>query len=367
MATKDDGLKIALFCGGAGTRLWPASRESKPKQFQPLLGSQSTFQMMVKRLIKKFRPSDIFPVTGRENVGFVVQQAPEIPIENIIVEPERRDSLAAVGLAALVLDKKFTNPIVLSLWSDHLVKNDLAFIGAIESARQIVEETGKSVEIAVRPTFPSTQLGYLQIGKMLKTINGYGVFEFVRQIEKPNYDDAKVFAESWEYLWHVGFSLWRSRTMLSWFSRFMPEAYKTLVKIGSSLGKAGFDELLSEEYSKLPKMSIDFGILVKLTKNDQLVLTCDLGWSDIGSWDVLKDELVPDKKGNVNKGLVFQLDSKNNLLYSLTSNKLLAVIGLSDYIVVDTEDALLICPSARSHDVKLLVEKIKKAGKKKYL
>ncbi len=360
-------LKVALFCGGAGTRLWPASREGRPKQFQPLVGTKSTFRMMVDRLTKGFAATDIFPVTGRENVGWVVEQAPEIPLENIIVEPERRDSLAAVGLAAAVLYKKFNDPLILSLWSDHLIKNDEVFVNAVKAAESVVRDSGKAVEIAVRPTFPSTQLGYLQIGKMVKAIDGFGVFEFIKQIEKPNLESARIFTKSWEYLWHVGYSLWRSSVMLSWFDKFVPDAYRSLVKIADKLGAVDFDKVLSREYRKIPKTSIDFGVLVKLKEGDQLVLTADLGWSDIGAWDVLKDELANSLSENVSKGQVLSIDSQGNLFYSLVKDKLLAVIGLTDYIVVDTDDALLICPKNRSQDVKKIVEKIKESKKTRYL
>ena len=367
MAEQTNNLKIALFCGGAGTRLWPASRQDKPKQFQPLVSKESTFQMMVKRLKKGFAPTDIFPITNRENVSYIVQQAPEIPLENIIIEPERRDSLAAVGMAAAILHKKFANPVVLSLWSDHLIKNNEAFIAAIKAASVVAKENQKTVEIAVRPTFPSTQLGYLQIGKMIKTIDGHGVFDFVKQIEKPGYEDAKRFVQSWEYLWHIGYAVWPSSYILSLFKKMTPAIYVVLSEIEKAYGEANFDKVLAREYQKIPKNSIDYGIFVKLGKGDQLVLTADLGWSDIGAWDVLKDDLSQNSSENVTQGLVFEIDSRDNLLYSQVDNKLLATIGLSGYIVVDTPDALLICPKNRSQDVKRMVEKLKEAKKDKFL
>src|SRR3989344_3783525 len=158
MPEADDNLKIALFCGGSGTRMWPMSRKALPKQFQPLIENQSTFEMMIKRLSSKFPMHNIFPVTTRDNVQWIVKLAPEIPLENIIIEPEIRDTAAAVGLAAAILDKKFENPNILALWSDHVVRNETEFIKAIELANKTVKEMNKFVEIGVRPTIASVAL-----------------------------------------------------------------------------------------------------------------------------------------------------------------------------------------------------------------
>jgi mannose-1-phosphate guanylyltransferase len=360
-------LKIALLCGGQGTRMWPMSRRDKPKQFQPLIGKETTFQMMAKRLRKGFSPSDIFPVTIREYVGSIVQQAPEIPLENIIIEPEGRDTLAAVGLAATVLDKKFKNPIVLGVWSDHLIKNDEEFIKAINVAYQLVAEHKKPVEIAVRPTFPSTQLGYLQIGKMLTRMNGLAVSEFARQIEKPNFSKAKEFITSWEYLWHIGYSVWPAKVLLSFFEENALATFRLLMLIKKLWGKPGKEGRIANLYKKIPKSSIDFAILEKLKPEDQLVVSADLGWSDIGAWDILKDELAESEESNVTKGKIIDFDSKNCLIYSHNDGKVIATLGLYDLVIVDTPDALLICPKEKAQEVKKVVEKLKEKETEKFL
>ena len=269
-------LKVALICGGAGTRMWPMSREDKPKQFQPLLGELSTFQLMVKRLLKGLSPADIYPIASRRYVGLIVQQAPQIPLENIIIEPDRRDTLAAVGLAAAILKKKANNPLVVSVWSDHLVRNDQDFISSLNLARELAIDTDKSIEIAVRPTFANTQLGYLQVGKMVKKSNGLAIFEFVKQIEKPSQAEAKKYVQGWEYLWHIGYSVWRASTMLRLFEKHAKEASKQLDKIAKAYGSDEYDKILSESYSKIPKTSIDYAVLSKLGKEDQLVISADL-------------------------------------------------------------------------------------------
>lgn len=369
VAKKDkQTLKIVLFCGGQGTRMWPMSRKSKPKQFQPLIGSQSMFAQMFGRLTKGFSAKDIFVVTGREYVGHVVQQAPKLPLENIIVEPEMRDTLAAVGLAATVLDKKFPNTLVAALWgADHLVRNEDEFIKALTVAAQLANEIDCIVEIDVRPTFPSIHLGYIQIGKMVKQVDGLGVFEFVRQVEKPDFETAKKFVQSWEYLWHVGYSVWKTRLMLSLYEKYQPEASQALEKIKESLGTARQDEVLTSQYKRIPKTSIDFAIFEKMQPGNQLVISADLGWTDIGAWDTLKDELAESEEQNVFQGHILDIDSQNCLVYCHSDGKVVATIGLKDLIVVDTPDALLVCAKEKAQAVKNVVEQLKEKKEGKFL
>lgn len=359
--------KIALFCGGSGTRMWPMSRKNLPKQFQPLVENESTFGMMVKRLTKKFTYNNIFPVTTRENVQWIVKLAPEIPLENIIIEPEMRDTAAAVGLAAAVLDKKFQDPNVLAVWSDHTVRNEDEFIKAIELANKTATEKNKFVEIGVRPTFPNVALGYLKLGKMLKSENGLAVFEFVSQIEKPDFAKAKKFTESWEYLWHIGYALWSANKMCQHYAKFFKDGWEPLAKIQEAWGTPDQEKVLQKEYPKIPKTSIDFAVNAHLTKNDQVVISADLGWRDVGTWNELKDEIAKNRTSNAIQGDIIEIDLKDSLVYSTTKEKIIAAIGLEGLIIVDTEDALLICSKDRTQDVKEVIEKLKKDKKEKYL
>lgn len=367
MLKKSTDLKIALFCGGSGTRMWPMSRKNLPKQFQPLIKNESTFEMMVKRLTSKFPYSAIFPVTTRDSVQWIVKLAPEIPLENIIIEPEMRDTAAAVSLAAAVLDKKFNNPNILALWSDHVVRNEDAFIKVIELADTTARDTDKFVEIGVRPTFPSIALGYLQVGKMIKKANGMAIFEFAAQIEKPDFETAKKFLESWEYLWHIGYALWPARRMLAHVKKFSPGTYEPIMKIQKAWGTATQESTLKLEYPKIPKNSIDFAVNSHLTSEDQVVISADLGWRDVGTWNELKDEMAKKPHDNIIQGDVLDMDLKDCLIYSNKKNKIIAAIGLKGLVVVDTEDALLICPKDRTQDVKKVIEELKSQNKEDYL
>ncbi len=367
MSNKTQNLKIALFCGGSGTRMWPMSRKGLPKQFQPLINNKSTFEIMIARTTSKYPVQNIYPVTTRDNVQWIVKLAPEIPLENIIVEPQMRDTAAAVGLAAAVLDKKFNNPNVLGVWSDHVVKNEEEFIEAIELADSSANDLDKIVEIGVRPTFPSVALGYLKVGKMIKKANGLAIFEFVKQIEKPDFNSAKKFVGSWEYLWHIGYSLWSARKMLSLFEKHFKKGYQALVNIQKSWGTPAQEQVLKKEYENIPKSSIDYAINAHLSGNDQVVISTDLGWRDVGTWNELKEEMATKPQDNVVQGEIIDLDVKDSLVYSNVKSKVIAAIGIKGLVIVDTQDALLICPKERTQDVKKIIEKLKDQKKDEYL
>jgi len=357
-----DQTKFAIICGGKGTRLWPLSRGAKPKQFQPLIHKRSTFELMISRLEKSFNPSDFFPVVSEEMVHWVVEQAPQIPRENIIIEPDQRDTLAAIGFTAAVLDKKFSNPTVISLWSDHLLKNEEEFCRSLKLASDLVAGEDKIIEIDVKPTCPATHLGYIEIGKKVTQKDGFTVFEFKRQVEKPDAPTAEKFLKSEKFLWHVGYSCWKTKTMLSHFARFQPEIFKVLKEVQELYGQVSKEKLLAS-YQKIPKLSVDLGILEKLTGKDQLVIAAKLGWSDIGSWDVLKDELVDDKDENAIHGEPMLVDVCDSLVFETKEDKLIATIGVKGLIIVDTEDALLVCNKENSQRVKEVVEELKKTQK----
>lgn len=360
-------LKIALFCGGTGTRMWPMSRKTLPKQFQALVGDKSLFQQAINRVKKGFPIKDIFVVTGRNQAGLVLQQEPDLPLENIIIEPETRDMLAAFGYAATVLDKKFDNPIIASLWTDHLVRNNDEFVKALKFAYDYVLSTGKIVSIDVRPNYPNVHVGYIQIGKMIKKLNNMAIFEYIRQIEKPDLASAKKFVKGWEYLWHAGYKVWHAQKMLGFYKQFTPKVYENLMKIWDVWGTDKQEEVARKVYPNIEKISVDFAIFEKIDPKEVVVLSADLGWSDIGAWNVLKEELSENNKDNVIKGEVVDIDSSDCLIYANAQNKIVATIGLEHLIVVDTQDALLVSKSDRIADVKKIVEQLKVAKKEKYL
>ena len=354
-------MKICVFCGGSGTRMWPVSRKRNPKQFQPILGNKSLFQATITRLTKGFDIRDIYVVTGKEYKEIVKKQMPNLPSSNLIIEPEMRDTLAAVGYAAAYLKKKFPNEVMAAIWgADHIVKNEKKFITALKLAEKLAEREKIIVKVDVRPTFPSVHLGYVQIGRQLGTNSGFKIYEFIKHVEKPDFKTARKYLNSKKYLWNTGYLVWNLTTIMKLYEKHVPEVYRILK--GSNL-----DKEISKKYSKIPKTSIDYALFEKLSKNDQIVIDADLGWSDIGAWNILRNELPKNKDNNVISGQHIGLDTKDSLIYNFDKNKIIATIGLQNMIVVDTKDGLLICPADRVQDIKKIIEKLKKERKVKYL
>lgn len=322
------------------------------------------FRQTVERLLKGFEPESLFVITGKAYIPLVAKEAPEIPTQNLIVEPEMRDTLAAVGLATVAILKRFPQAIIATLWgADHIVKNDEVFISALKAAYKLAQKKKKIVNVDTRPTYPDTNLGYIELGKLLGTVDGFEIFEIVRQVEKPNLKRAQKFLKSLKYLWHAGYAVWQGQLMLSFYKRYQPQVCRSLLRIKDALGTTLEQEVLKKEYQKIPRLSIDFGILEKLVPGEQLDIPADLGWSDVGAWNILKDALSESKEDNVVKGANVDLGSQDCLIYSLKPQKIIATIGLEETIVVDTPDALLVCKKERAPEVKKIVNKLAETKK----
>ncbi len=366
VGSRDGSLKLLLFCGGSGTRLWPMSRQGRPKQFQPLVGSDSLFQLMLRRLARGFGIENVFVSTGLQYVDLVRQQTPELPAENIIAEPEMRDTLAAVGYAVAVLDQRFPGTAVATLWgADHVIRNEEIFLEAIRAAAELTVERDWVVKIDVPPTYPNTGLGYIEVGDKIDRVHDFDVYAFVRQIEKPDEERAREFVDSGRFMWNTGYIVWTTSKVLDLYAKHAPDTFERLKRIRSLLeeddrssgkGLSDSDARLAEEFGKIEKLSIDYGVFQKMGGSEFAVMPADLGWSDIGAWNVLRDELQEGE--NVVRGSVMTIDTRGSLVYGLT-DRTIVTIGLDGFIVVDTEDALLICPADRSQDVKRVIERLK--------
>lgn len=359
-------MKIVIFCGGVGSRMWPMSRKNKPKQFQKLVGSRTMFEQTIKRVKRGFSPKDIFVSTGKEYAGLVREQAPEIPKQNIIIEPMMRDNTAAVGYALVYLHKKYPQALMAAIWgADHIVKNEEVFIKALKAAEKVCENKRCIVKVDVSPTFPSTQLGYVKIGKSIDSVDDFQIFEFKKHCEKPDLKTAKKFLESWNYLWNTGYFVWPIEFALNLYKKYSPKTHRSLKIIEKAIDTPSFKTILEKEYAKIEKKSIDYVIFEKLNSKEQLVIPADLGWADVGAWNVLKDQLSKNSE-NIESGLHLEIDTSDSLIYG-PPKKLITTVGLKDMIIVDTQDALLICPKDRAADVKNIVKKIEEKKLKKYL
>lgn len=361
-------MKIVIFSGGSGTRMWPLSRRDLPKQFQNLVGEKSMFQQMVDNILEGFDPKDVFILTGKNYLDIVKEQVPQLDEQNIIGEPEMRDTLAAVGFAVAYLDKKFPGETMAALWgADHILKEKKTLINALKAAEKLANEKNVIAKVDVRPTFPSVHLGYIELGSKVENIEDFEVFEFVRHVEKPDFATAEKFLEAGNYLWNTGYFVWKIDKIMELFQKYTPEMSAILDKIKEAIGTEKEEQVIAEQYNLIPKKMIDHALFEKLQHGDQLEIPADLGWTDVGAWNVLKDELAEEDGNNVVRADHIDIDSKDCLIYEVDENKIVATVGLEGMIVVDTPDALLICPKNRSQDVKRIVEQLKEQNKTKFL
>lgn len=354
----DSPLQAILFSGGAGSRLWPLSRRARPKQFQPLVGPDSLFQLMVRRLQGSLGIEHIYVSTGAVYRAVVLEQIPELPATNVIAEPEMRDTLAAVGFAVAVLDHRSPGATIATLWgADHIIRDDPEFVACLQAAHRLAREHDWVVKIDVRPTVASSALGYIEYGAQRAEADGRPVYSFVRQVEKPSAEVAAQLIAAGNYLWNTGYIVWTAEKILALYREHAPEAYAALQRIVQIVDQPGAGEAVAALYRQIPKMSVDKGIFEKMSGDDMVVMPAELGWGDIGAWDVLRDELADATSGNAVHGRHIAIDTANTLIYG-PPTKPVVTIGVDNLIVVDTGDALLICAADRAQDVKRIVQQL---------
>lgn len=340
-------MMVVILAGGQGTRLWPLSRRNKPKQFCRLLGEEEMIVQCYRRLRLMLPASDIYLSILPEFVGLAKKLLPEIDTAHYIVEPCRRDSGPAMAYVAAFLKTagRGSEPFVF-VPTDHYIESEGLFLNTIRLGAELVEETGKLVDIGVLPQGPSTELGYTKIGKRLESRSDIEIYEFLGHKEKPSLELAREYVQSGQYLWHANYYMWTPQALLDAFATHAPQIHEPLMKLADAQDPAAV-------YASMPKISMDYAVTEKLSPDQVLILKGTFGWSDIGAWNVLGD-IVKDPSL---KSKHISLDSKNCFVYSQT-DKLIATIGINDLVIVETPDALLICPRDRAQDVKKLVDQL---------
>lgn len=337
-----------ILAGGTGTRLWPVSTKHHPKQMKALLNNQTLLQTTYARLLEGFVAKDIFLVTNEKFVP-VIQEQIDITEANIFVEPDQKGTAIAIGLAALKLIELDDQATIVTINTDHYIKEVDQYLQTIQEAGQIIEtKQDKIILVGVKPDYPETGYGYIELDQEAK------VKSFK---EKPDLATAEQYIKS-GYLWNAGIFVFKAQQLLKWYQGYLPEVYQALMNI-----KANQD--IKAEYAKLDNISIDYGLLEKLV--DRLVITADFKWADIGNWRSLRDiQLLETKENNISNTKHIELDSQNNLLYSF-SNKLIATVGVEDMILVETDEVVFLCPASRAQDLKKLLTKMESNDLEKYL
>lgn len=351
---------VVILAGGGGTRLWPKSREKTPKQFLKLYTQDTLMQDTYKRA-RAFAPADrIIVVSNKEYVEDVRAQLPDVPEGNIIGEPQKRETAAAMFLGALLAMKKDPQATVVNLASDHVVTNAKEFQRVISAAVEAASSGEYLVTVGILPTFPHSGLGYIKIDDEIMRINRLPVFKVTNFTEKPNVATAKAFIATGKYFWNANNYVWRADALVRAFERYQPQMHGLMMSVYDTIGTNAFSSTLQEVYEKYEKISIDYAISEKA--DNLVLLPGDFGWNDIGDWKVVYDLRQKNAQGNVilcetAKGEVVCHDSQNNLVH--THDRLIALVGMHDTIVVDTGEILLVMPKNKSQDVKKIVEQIK--------
>lgn len=361
-------LYVIILCGGFGKRLWPSSREKKPKQFIKFFGKKTIFQDTVKRS-KRFVPSSrIFVVTNKDYVDEVQSQAPEIPRKNIIAEPQGKNTALAMGLGAVCIHEVDPLAVIVNFASDHHVSDLRKFDHAVKAAVLTANSGDYLVTIGVKPTFAHTGMGYIKASHIFKRINHSPVYKAEKFVEKPDLATTEKFLVEGGYYWNANLYTWRVDSILRAFEKYMPKMAEQLATIRESLGKPGAKEVLENVYQEAQEQSIDYGISEKA--DNLLLVASSFAWSDIGDWKVAYDISKKDKDGNVvifekGKGEFIGLDTKKCLIHF--SDQLIATIGVRDLIIVDTKDILLIARKDKTQEVKNLVNRLIEEKKTKYI
>lgn len=352
-------MKIVIFAGGVGTRLWPLSRKNTPKQFEKIVNDQSMLQVSVEKLFPDFEWKDIYISTNKQYADILKKQFPNIPEENLIFEPAMRDVGPAVGLMVANFVKEFPNEQIAILWGDHLIKKDGEFRKALKIAEKLIEENGERIVfVGQKPRFASVNLGYIEFGGEVKKIDGTPVFEFKDFKYKPEEEMAKNFLKDGKHAWNLGYFVTTPKFLWSQFEKTAPDLFEKLNQIAESVGTQNYEKVLEEIYPTLEKISFDNAVLEKLDHKDGLVLSVDIGWSDIGAWEALKEALASSEDENVTKGNVELVDSKDNLAFNY-NGQLLVGIDLQGMLVINTGDVLLVCPKNSVPKIKKFVESLK--------
>lgn len=351
-------MKAIIFAGGVGTRLWPLSRKNTPKQFEKIIGDKSTLQLAIERLYPDFKPEDIYVSTGGKYKETVFEQLPQIPKENFIFEPDVRDVGPAVATACAVVGKDAPLEPVAIVWSDHFVKKERRFREVLGFAHAFVEKDPNSlIFIGQRARFANQNLGWLEFGEELDQIRGTKVFAFKRLIYRPSLEDAQAFLESDSFAWNPGYFVTTPQFILDSFKEFAPSIWEGVMKIQEAVGTEAYEDVLNEVYPKLEKISFDNAVLEKMNPEHVRVIAADLGWSDVGAWEALKEALQISSSENVNRGKVLLTDSTDNLVFNYT-DQLAVGIDLNGMIIINTDDVLLVCTKDSVPKIKKLVESL---------
>lgn len=348
-------MDIVIRAGGVGTRLWPVSRNTKPKQLHALTSHKTLLQEAIERVLGVVSPEHIFVSCNQQSEQLVRAELGAILEHNLIIEPALRDTAAAIGLETITLARRDPQAVIVSLGSDHVITDTAEFQRVLKLAVQVVEhQPDQIVCIGIKPDRPDTGYGYIEIDDVIAP----AVHRVRSFTEKPNQAKAQEFLRSGRYLWNANMFVWRADTLLQLYRQHMPQMYQQLLTIQQH------PDQLATVYPQVQRVAVDYAIIEKA--EHILAIPGNFGWNDIGDWARLKDELVKAEADNYSRGDHIDIDSKNCLVFSETK-RFIATIGTTNLMVIDTPDALLVCDKFHSQQVKDIVDRLKQAKRTELL
>lgn len=351
-------MKIVIFAGGVGSRLWPLSRKNTPKQFEKIVGDKSTLQLAAHRLQPDFQWEDLYVATGKAFTDIVHGQLPEMPADHVVGEPVMRDVGPAVGLMTRILVQESPTEPMAILWSDHLVKQEALFRKILLTAGEYIkEDPEKIIFVAQKPRFASENLGWIDYGEKSFEKKSIPFYSFAGFKYRPDAKTAEQYFMSGHHGWNLGYFVTTPKFLWKQFEKHAPQTAKKIEEIVNARGTKDFEKKLDEIYPTLEKIHFDNVILEKLDPSDAYVTCENIEWSDIGAWEALKEALSVTQDENVTKGNVLLEDSKDSLIFNF-KNQTVVGIDLNDIVIVNTEDVVLVCPKTSVPKIKKFVEKL---------
>jgi mannose-1-phosphate guanylyltransferase len=355
-----------LLAGGRGTRFWPRSRTRTPKQLLNIVGKQTMLRQTWDRLSPLFPADRVAVVTNSAQAEAVRRELPRIPAGMVLAEPAGRNTAAAIGLAAIHLAHAHGDALMAVLPADHFIAQAAKYRRLVQAALRLATEPENLVVMGIPPSHPETGFGYIErAATAAAKQSGVPVYQVRRFTEKPPANVARKYVASGRYYWNAGMFFWRASTFLECLAAFLPKTRVALARISAAIGTSDYNAALKKYYPRLEDISVDYAVMERATRKDALasryralVVPTEVGWSDIGSWNAVYDLLARRAGENISTGPSFGLDSSGNFLWS--PKKFVAAIGVHDLVMVETDDALLVCHRDRVQDVSKVVKWLEK-------
>ena len=349
--------------GGKGTRFWPESTNKKPKQFLPMCGEKSMIRQTVDRLKSIINANRILIIGNKRHYNLTRKELKDIPRKNIISEPIGRNTAPCLGLASLIVKRRDPKGVIVAMPADHIIKKHRYFSKLLKAAARYAHKNDNFITFGITPQLPHTGYGYIEICNEYRRDNGIKFFTVKRFIEKPSLDKAKRYLSSGKFYWNSGMFVFNVNTLLRAIKKHMPKLYKGLCRIESFLGTTKENLTIAKVFNSIDAISIDYGIMERVS--NCLLVKAEIGWNDIGSWNALDGILKKDKNGNIMRGKCISIKSGRNIIHSM--DKLIAVLGIYDSIIVQTNRALLVAHKDHAQDIKKIVEFLERKKENKYL